>query len=134
MTSEPEPLGVSGKPLVLFFAAVILVAAVIVVAYKLQERGLPPQSMAFERLPEAPAGVNATVLPYKQVHAANFLEDHLNTAIGAGTSAESDLLRIDSMRQTLLQVMASAGPVWVVDWDGHVVRITWTGPPAPMSA
>lgn len=113
--------GRSGKALVLPIAAVLVAALAITLAYKVTQPSR--DHMSFERLP---AGGNQTAfsLDFKATHAALFLEDHLKTVAQTGVSDETVKLRVDSMRETLQKLTGSAGPSWVVLWEGTTIQIT----------
>ena len=111
---------VPGRWLVLPIAAAVLVAAVVVVGYKVQ--GAPEQRIDFQRV----AG-NATVAPLDpaKVHADRFLERHLDLAAQRGASSDDVALRVEGMARTLESITGSPGPEWVVGWKGETVRVSW---------
>jgi hypothetical protein len=115
----------AGKAVVLAFAAIIVAAAALFVAYKVQESRQGPIAMRFERAP-APANATVTELAYKPVHKAPFLQDHLETAALRGNSSETVRLRVEWMRDTLRHLTGSAGPEWWVSWQGAVVHVVLT--------
>lgn len=84
--------------------------------------------MRFERA-EAPANATVTDLPYRPVHAAAFLEDHLDAALSTGNSTDSLRGRVQIMQETLEQLTASRGPEWWVRWQGATVRVSLEGTP-----
>jgi len=129
----------AGKLVALTFAAVVLLAAGVVAVYKVEEARLPAIRMGFERigpaandtgapparLPLGPGNVSAPApLPYKEVHAAYFLQDHLDEAARAGASSETIRLRVDLMRGTLADLTGNETGPWVVAWGGAAIRIT----------
>jgi hypothetical protein len=111
---------VPGRRLVLPIALALLLALGIVVVYKLQDH--PQPTMSFQRLGPAAAFPNATVLPFKPVHDAYFLEDHLATAAQKGNSTETIALRVETMESTLRTLTGHEGP-WVVAWNDVAVRV-----------
>lgn len=117
----------AGKAIVVVFAAIIIAAALLFVAYKARESGEPPLSMRFERVPP-PANATVHELEYKSVHAALYLQDHLDTARDQGQSTEDLRLRVLSLRDTLNGLTGSAGPEWWVDWEGATVHIVMASP------
>lgn len=119
--AAPPPSGrtVSGSKLVLPIVLLLVLALLVIGIYKAQEKTGP--AMHFERVRGQEA--NATELPFRPVHDAYFLEDHLVTAIGKGNSTEVIALRVETMQQTLLQLTKHDGP-WLVAWNGVAVRIT----------
>ncbi len=116
---------VSGRKLVLPLFLVIALAAVVVGVYKSQEQAGPP--LRFERVGvlagNTTAPANATALPFKPVHDAYFLEDHLVTAAQKGNSTESIRLRVETMQDTLRGLTGHGAP-WLVVWNSAVVRVT----------
>ncbi|MFO1533780.1 MAG: hypothetical protein ABR562_08845 [Thermoplasmatota archaeon] len=120
----------SGKAIVAAFAVVAVAAAALFVAYAVQQHGAPAVAMRFECCAPAPANTTATVLDYKPVHAAYFLEDHLDTAALRGNSAEDVRLRVESMQETLAKLTGIAGPEWWVAWEGDVVHVVVAAAPA----
>ncbi|MES2154652.1 MAG: hypothetical protein V4510_05895 [bacterium] len=130
MDAPPEPYGVSGKPIVLFFAAVALIAAVIVVAYKIEESKLPPAHMEFTKSSlDAAAAANATIHPIdpKAAKATSNLDDYLNDARTNGAATLDGRLQVEEFRDFLVRTTGEPGPVVFVDWGGTIERITWTG-------
>ncbi len=132
---EPEPLGVSGKPIVLFFVAVLAIAAVVVVAYKIKESGLPPARMEFSRSnPEAAAAANATIHPLdaKAVRAETTnMDDYLKTAVDprnlSRNATATDRLVVEQLVAFVQRQTGEHGPVVFVAWSDAVVRISWSG-------
>jgi hypothetical protein len=119
-----------GKAIPIFFAAVVVVGAGIVVAYKIQEARLPPISLTIERVDATAAG-NATIhhLDPTDVHRQNFLEAHLETAGERGVSIETERIRVETMRDYIRGVTGAGGPMWYVEWNGAIERVTLGGGP-----
>jgi hypothetical protein len=118
----------SGTTIALVFAGIIAAGAIILSLYKAHEAGKTPASVSFERI-ETSASENQTVhaLEFRAVHALPFLEDHLQTAIETGWSNETVRLRVESMRDSLHQMLGDTGDVFLVGWEGNVVRVAFTG-------
>jgi len=135
----------AGKLVGLTFAVLFVLAAGTVAVYKVEEARLPPILMSFERVGDArnataagnatsaagPNGTSPVVLPYQPIHAAYFIEDHLDEAAQSGNSSEPIRLRVDLMRGTLADLTHDQAGPWLVAWHGAAIRITLTeGPDA----
>jgi hypothetical protein len=94
-----------------------------------RDAAAPAAAMRFERAHAAPANATVTDLPYREVHAAAFLEDHLDAALSTGNSTDGLRGRVQLLQETLEDLTGSAGPEWWVRWQGVLVRITLEGTP-----
>lgn len=89
-----------------------------------RDQSSPAVALRFQRADAAPANATVVELPYREVHRAAFLEDHLDTAVQAGNSTEALRGRVQVMESTLRSLTGQAGPVWWVRWDGALVEVT----------
>ncbi len=115
----------------LFFAGVLVVAAAIVVAYKIQESGMPSVAIHFGRSStEAAQAANATVHPLdpKIVPKETYnMDAYLDTARSSGFAQEVERLPVETFRAFLMEQTHEAGPILFVLWKDTVIRVEWTG-------
>ena len=122
----------NGTLIVLAFAIALGLGITMVVLYKTHEASLPPASASFQRVDAAPANATVHELDFRAVHTQyqdSFLEDHLNTALDHGASSETERLRVQQMRATVIGITDVHDDVLFVGWEGKVVRVEFSGVP-----
>lgn len=120
----------SGTLIAAAFAGIAILGAITVALYKAHESGLPPVSATFRLWTGAPANASVHPLDNAAVHARDsFLEDHLDTALDAGASRETDRLRVEQMRATVRDLAGVPDPTLFVEWNGKVVQVAFSGLP-----
>lgn len=120
----------TGTLIALAFAAILVLGLVVAAAYKAHEARLPPVEARFDRLQAAPANATVHTLDFRAVHDRDpFLEDHLDTAGQHGQSRETQRLRVERMHETLRTLTGSGGPVLLVQWQGALVQVAFSGLP-----